>query len=99
MVLKHDNKKRKIIYFIASTRDSVSLKLKLSVLGQNWKENYRLRHTNMFAPLDCIDGSKAVDKGLLEVSAKNGKQKVKKELEFFSTPRVLIMTKNLESLL
>ena len=58
----------------------VSLKLKLAVLGQNWKENIFLRHQNISAPLDCIDGSKAVDKTLLEVSAKIGLAKIYKEL-------------------
>ena len=54
-------RKEKIPFFIANTRDSVSLKLKLAVLGQNWEENNCLRHQNSSAPLDGIDGSKAVD--------------------------------------
>ena len=69
--------------FIANTIDSVSLKLKLAVLGQNWEENNCLRHQNIYAPLDAIDGSKAVDKTLLEVAEKIGEAKSNKELEFF----------------
>ena len=38
---------------------------------------------NISTPLDNIVGSKAVDKTLLEVSAKIGESKSKKELEFF----------------
>ena len=34
----------------------------MAVLGQNWEENNCLRHQNMSAPLEGIDGSKAVDK-------------------------------------
>ena len=75
-------KKEKILFIIANTKDSVSLKLKLAVLGQNWKENIFLRHQKMSAPLDGIDGSTAVDKRLLEVSAKIGEAKSNKELEF-----------------
>ena len=64
--------KEKIPFFIANTRDSVSLKLKLAVLGQNWEVNSCLRHQNISSSLDGIDGSKAVEKALLEVSAKIG---------------------------
>ena len=44
----------------------------LAVLGQTWEENKSLRHQNISASLDGIDGSKAVDKMLLEVSGKIG---------------------------
>ena len=84
---------------MANTRDWVSLKLKWPVLGQNWKENNCLRHQNISEPLDGIDGLKAFDKTLLEVSAKKGEAKSNKELKKISTAHVLIMTKNLESLL
>ena len=43
-----------------------------------------MRHQNICSPLDGIDGSKAVYKTLIEVSAKIGKSKSKKELEFFN---------------
>ena len=45
--------------------------------------NICLRHQTNFAPLDGIDGSKAVDKTLVEVSAKIGEEKRNKELAFF----------------
>ena len=61
--------------FIANTSNSVSLKLKLAVLGQNWEVNSCLRHQNISSSLDGIDGSKAVEKALLEVSAKIGEAK------------------------
>ena len=67
--------KRKNTLFIAITRDSVSLKLKLAVLGQNWKVNSCLRHQNILSSLDGIDGSKAVKKTLFEVSEKKGVSK------------------------
>ena len=57
--------------------------MKLAVLGHNWKENNCLRPQNISSPLDGIDGSKAVDKTLLEVSAKIGEAKSNKKLEFF----------------
>ena len=76
--------KEKLPFLIANTRDLVSLKLKLAVLGQNWEENSCFRHQNISSPLDGIDGSKAVDKMLLEVSLKIGKANSKKELEFFN---------------
>ena len=79
MIIKIEKK----LFCNANTRDSVSLMLKLAVLGQNWKENICLRHQNISAPLDGIDGSKAVDKTLLEVSVKIGEAKSNKELEFF----------------
>ena len=82
VALKYDLKKEKTPFFIANTRDSVSLKLKLAALGQNWEENSCLRHQHIFSPLDGIDGSKSVDKTLLEVSGKKGEAKSKKELEF-----------------
>ena len=66
-----------------NTKDWVSLELKLSVLGQNWKENNCLRPQNISEPPDGIDGSKAFDKTLLEVSVKIGEAKSKKVLEFF----------------
>ena len=72
--------KDKLPFFSAKTRDSVSLKLKLAVLGQHCEENTFFRHQNIFSPLDGIDGSKAVDKTLLELSAKIGEAKTKKEL-------------------
>ena len=62
MIMK---KKKKIPFFIANTRNHVSLKLKLAVLGQYWKEIKSLRHQNIYAPLYGIDGSKAVEKPLL----------------------------------
>ena len=62
--------KGKIPFFIENTRELVSLKLKLAVLGQNWEENSCFRHQNISSPLDGIDGSKAVNKTLQEVSAK-----------------------------
>ena len=68
-------RKEKNTLFIANTRDSVSLKLKLAVLGQNWEVNSCLRHQNISSSLDGIDGSKAVEKALLEVSAKIGEAK------------------------
>ena len=52
--------------------DLVSLKLKLAVSGQNWEANSCLRHQNISVSLDGIDGSKAVEKALLEVSEKIG---------------------------
>ena len=61
--------------------------MKLAVLGQNWDENSCFRHQKCSSPLDGIDGSKAVDKMLLEVSAKIGEAKSKKELEFFQSHR------------
>ena len=63
------NEKNTLI--IANTSDSVSL-LKLAVLGQNWEVN---RHQNISSSLDGIDGSKAVEKALLEVSSKIGEAK------------------------
>ena len=72
-------KKEILLFCIANTRHSVSLKLKLAVLGQNWEENNCLRHQNICAPLDGIDDSKAFDKTLLEVSAKKGEAKRKKD--------------------
>ena len=58
--------------------------MKLAVLRHNWKENNCLRPQNISAPLDGIDGSKAVDKTPPEVSAKIGEAKSNKELEFFN---------------
>ena len=75
--------KNYIHFFIASTRDSVSLKFKIAVLGHIWEENNYLRHHNIFAPLGGIYGSKAVEKTLLGVSSKIGEAKIKRELEFF----------------
>ena len=83
VALNYDHGKWKITFFIANTRDSVSIKLKLAVLGQTWKENNCLRHQNISAPLDGVDVLKAVDKTLVEVSAKIGEAKSNKELEFF----------------
>ena len=57
------------------------------------------RHQNISSSLDGIDGSKAVEKVLLEVSAKIGEAKKLKEARICSTPWVLIVTKNLKSLL
>ena len=68
-------RKEKNTLFIANTSDSVSLKLKLAILGQKWEVNSRLRHHNISSSLDGIDGSKAVEKTLLEVSAKIRKAK------------------------
>ena len=78
-------KKKKILLFIAITRNSVSLKLILAVIGQKWKENNCLGHQNISEPLDGIYGLKAVHETLLEVSAKIGEAKSIKELEFFNT--------------
>ena len=75
--------KEKIPFFNANTGDLISLKLKLPVLGQNLEENSCFRYQNISSPLDGIYGSKAVDKTLLEVSAKIGKANSRKELEFF----------------
>ena len=61
---------------------SVSLKLKLAVICQNWKKNNFFWLLNISAPLDGIVGSKAVNKTLLEVLTKTGEAKSKKELEF-----------------
>ena len=63
-------RKEKNTLFIANTSDSVSLKLKLAILGQKWEVNNHLRHHNTYSSLDGINGSKAVEKTLLEVSAK-----------------------------
>ena len=49
--------------------------MKKAVLGQNWEVNSCLRHQNISSSLDGIDGSKAVEKALLEVSAKIGDTK------------------------
>ena len=68
-------RKEKNTLFIANTSNSVSLKLKLAILGQNWEVNSRLRHQNISSSLDSIDHSKAVEKTLLEVSAKKGEAK------------------------
>ena len=68
-------RKEKNTLFITYIRYSVSLKLKLAVLGQNWVVNCCLRHQNISSSLDGIDGSKAVEKVLLEVSKKIGKSK------------------------
>ena len=72
MIMK---KKKKILFIIANTKDSVSLKLKLAVLGQNWEVNSCLRHQNISSSLDCIEGCKAVEKALLEESGKKGEAK------------------------
>ena len=68
-------RKEKNTLFIANTSDSDSLKLKLAILGQNWEVNSCLRHPNISSSLDGIDGSKAVEKALLEVSEKIGEAK------------------------
>ena len=68
-------KKEKLLFIIANTRDSVSLKLKFALLGQNWEVNSCLRRTIISSSLDGIDGCKAVEKALLEVSAKIGEAK------------------------
>ena len=68
-------RKEKNTLFIANTSNSVSLKLKLAVLGQNWEVNSCLMHQHISSPLDGIDGSKAVEKTLLEVSAEIGEAK------------------------
>ena len=65
-------RKEKNTLFITYIRYSVSLKLKLAVLGQNWEVNSCLRHQNMSSSLDGIEGCKAVEKALLEVSGKIG---------------------------
>ena len=75
VALKYVHKKRKNCPFYCNTRDSVSLKLKLPVLGQNWEVNSCLRHQNISSSLDGIDGSKAVEKALLEISEKIGESK------------------------
>ena len=64
--------------FIANTRDSVSVRLKLAVLGQNLEENSSFRNQNISSTLNGIVGSNGVDNTILEVSAKKkGKLKVK----------------------
>ena len=75
--------KNYIHFFIASTRDSVSFKFKIAVLGHIWEENNYLRHQNISAPLYGICGSKAVEKTLLGVSSKKGEANIKRDLEFF----------------
>ena len=76
VALKYIHKKiKKIPFFIANTSDWVSLILKLAVLGQNWEVNRCLRPQNISSFLDGIDGSKAVEKALLEVLAKIGEAK------------------------
>ena len=77
-----------IIYtFIANARDSVSARLKLAVLRQNLGENSSLRNQNISSTLDGIVGSNGVNNTLLEVSAKKGEAKSKKQLEFFQRHR------------
>ena len=49
--------------------------------------------------LDGMYGSKAVNKTLIGLSSKIGEAKIKKGDRIFSTPRVLIVTQNLEGLL
>ena len=95
VVLKYNRKKRKILFFIANKRFSVSLKLKLAVLGQNGKENNRVEHQNISALLGGRDGLKALNKTLLEVWAKIGEAKSNKELDFFNA-RVFDYDKNLQ---
>ena len=75
VALKYVHKKRKNALFIANTRNSVSLKLKLPVLGQNLEVNSCLRQQNIYSSLDGIDGSKVVEKALLEISEKIGESK------------------------
>ena len=70
----------------------------MAVLGQNWEENKYLRHQNISAPLDGMYGSKAVNKTLLGVSSKIDEATSKKGARIVSTPRVLIVTQNLEGL-
>ena len=75
VTLKYVHKKRKIPFFISNTSNSVSLRLKLAVLGQRWEVNSCLKHQNISLSLNGIDGSKASEKALLEVSAKIGETK------------------------
>ena len=63
-------RKEKNTLFIANTSNSVSLKLKLAIVGQKWEVNSCLRHHNISSSLDGIDGSKSVEKTLLAISAK-----------------------------
>ena len=65
---------------ISNTNDSGFCRLKLAVLGQNWKESNCLRH-QLSAPLDVIYGSKAIEKTLLE---NRGKKKVKRSYNLFN---------------
>ena len=67
--------KEKNTLFIANKSDSVSLKWKLADLGPNEEVNSCLRHQNISSYLNGIDVSKAVEKALLEVSAKIGEAK------------------------
>ena len=60
-------KRLKILFLVIENTVSVSLQLKFAVLGQNWEENSYLRRQNISAILDGTDGSKDVDKLLLEV--------------------------------
>ena len=87
--------KEKNTLFIANTSDSVSLKLKLAILGQKWEVSSRLRHHNISSSLDGIDGSKPVKNASRGINKNKGSQKLK-DARIFSTPRVLIVTKNLE---
>ena len=77
-------RKEKNTLFIANTSNSVSLKLKLPVLGQNLEVNSCLRHQNIFSSLNGVEGSKAVEKALLEVSAKIGETKSTQEARIFN---------------
>ena len=61
------HKKRKEKLFYCKHKISVSLKLKLAVLGQNWEVNSSLKHQNISSSLNGIDGSKTVEIALLEV--------------------------------
>ena len=81
VVLNVITKKDKLLLFIANTRNSVSLKLILAVIGQKWKENNCLGHQNISEPLDGIDGLKDGHETLLEVSAKIGEAKSNKAVE------------------
>ena len=95
-------KLEKLPLYIVNTRDSVSLRLKLAVLGQKWEENSCLRHQSISSPIDGMDSSKAVDKTLLEVSAKIEEAQSKKELAFFQRhgfwlwPRTIIKQSTLQ---
>ena len=53
----------------------IQFRLKSAVLGQNFKENNCLEQQNIFAPLDGIDGSKAVEKRFRGINKNRGSNK------------------------
>ena len=53
-------------------------------INWNWEENSGLRHQHISSLLDGLEGSKAFNKMLLEVSLKIGEEKSKKKLNCFN---------------